>query len=611
MNQPDEVTNSDSDGRWFGYPAVLVSVVAVVALRLAISVRGYLYADDFAFRYWADTQPLGWNYLMQSYGGHVNPVGLFNQWVLQAVYPGSHLALALFTLVLWTMTLYVAALAVIEMTGRQSAGVLIVLFAGLSLFGFENTVWWAAAIYGGPYQLFLVSGLYAIVRALRRGSPVWVWIAVACSAAAAFSFTRGFMAGFLMFLVAATIPIRDSKRLGIRGALMWQPVAWAVMALSGAVALGLAIIGSDRLMRSALDVVVVADYVWKLLVLNVLPALWGGPWRWFEIAPQEWSPIVTNPAPPWWAVWLFALASLLAAIAIVRKRPDLRAQLGGVLAFCALVLLAAAIARSGTAVASVAYRYTFDVVWPFGLLIVTLSVPMWWQSKRPVKRVTWILTAVFVASALISTVVPARDWAANQGKQYMANAVSGFDRIPSGTMILNQGVPFDLIHPALMAPYANAEVVMTPQPGSPDFGAFAEMEMFGFAPDGNVRRQDVVGPMSKPGPDPDCGYRVTDSPRSIKLEGELIEWVFYARIAYYTGTETALNVAFGGQINTVPLRAEGVRAVYFPVSGPGDEILVSVGTPGVVACITDVRIGNRVDAETQEPVPWPVTRLAP
>src|SRR5690606_11032336 len=128
---------------------------------------------------------------------------------------------------------------------------------------------------------------------------------------------------------------------------------------------------------------------------------------------------------------------------------------------------------------------------------------------------------------------PARDWMGNQARVYMANAASGFQLIPEGQTVLNQGVPEDLIHPGLMAPYANAEVVMTPVPGAPTFGTYAADRLFGFDSDGNVREQTVLGPTSLPGPDANCGYAVTTAPRSVPLDGDVIAWDFYARVAYF------------------------------------------------------------------------------
>ena len=134
----------------------------------------------------------------------------------------------------------------------------------------------------------------------------------------------------------------------------------------------------------------------------------------------------------------------------------------------------------------------------------------------------------------------------------------------------------------MITPYANAMTVFTPQPGAPLFVDHVNDSMYGFGADGSVEQQSVDGLPAPAGPDPDCGYRVSDLPRTIPLGGDLIAWPFYARIAYFTGTETQLNVAIGGRIHSVPLQTGGVRAVYFPVTGPASDIFVSTGSPGVV-----------------------------
>ena len=590
--------------------AILSTVlVVVVSLRASISLRGYLYADDFAFRYWAATDSLTFDYLTRSYGGHVNPIGLFNQWILQALFPGSHTALAVFTLVLWAATLVLAAMLALLLTDRWQGSVIIVAIAGLSLFGFENSTWWAAAVYAGPYQLFLVGGVVSVVASQRLGGRLWDWVAVACAVGACFSFSRGFMAPLLMFGVAALVPLTPEGPRGLRAAWRGRQKIWMSMLIASAAAILLVITRSAEIARSGFSLTEIPGYMWMLLVNNVLPAIWGGPWRWFEIPPPNWSPIVTNPAPATWAMFLFAVATAAAAVWIWVTRRHLRALLVGTATFTLIILVIAALARSGTVVESTAYRYTFDILWPVSLLLTLAVVPMRWQPAR-VSRGGVIVVAVICASALVSTVVPAQDWMSNQAREYMANAEATFSRIPPAQQVLDQGVPDDLIHPALMAPYANARTVMTPVPGAPIFADVAADTMYGFSPDGNVEEQTVAGPAAPPGPDPDCGYKVTDQARSIPLDGKLIAWDFYARVAYFTGVDTTLNVAVGGRIHTVPLRGGGLHAVFFRVSGPGQEVLVSAGTIGATVCVTDLTIGNRVSEQTGELIPFPVTELA-
>jgi len=584
-------------------------LVAVVLLRSVLSLRGYLYLDDFAFRYWAATSPFGTEYLLRSYGGHVNPVGLAVQWVMQVVFPGSYLALALYSLTMFALALGIFAAIVWEVTGSRGASILAVALAGVSLFGFEVTVWWAASIYAAAFQVFLLLTVYAAIRAVRDRKSLWTYVGVAGGAGMVLSFSRGSLGAVLVFGLAAALPLVQGRPLGLREAFMRARALWVALAAVAVLGGVLVLASADRVTPQGFSVGAMPGYAWRLLVLNVLPALWGGPWRWFELPPLEWPPILANPAPMWWAVWFAAILTMIALVAVIVKIPSLRLLVAVVFGYVFAVLVLAGVARAGALVGSVAYRYTFDLVWPLTLLMVLGVFPALNQARR-VWRPGVVVMSLIVVSALMSTVVPARDWAANPGKEYMANAVSGFAQIPTGQTVIDQGVPFDLIDTGLMAPYANARTVMTPQPGAPEFGLVARDALWGWAEDGSVEEQKVVGPTSVPGPDPDCGYRVTDVPRSVPLDGKLIAWDFYARVAYFSGTDTTLNFAVGGRISSVALESGGLKAVYFPVNGPGQDVLVSVSTPGVSVCLTEIKIGNRESRRTGDVVPLPVTKLA-
>ena len=596
-----------------GTPRILWSIlpvlVAVVLLRSVLSLRGYLYLDDFAFRYWAATSPFGTEYLLRSYGGHVNPVGLAVQWVMQVVFPGSYLALALYSLTMFALALGIFAAIVWEVTGSRGASILAVALAGVSLFGFEVTVWWAASIYAAAFQVFLLLTVYAAIRAVRDRKSLWTYVGVAGGAGMVLSFSRGSLGAVLVFGLAAALPLVQGRPLGLREAFMRARALWVALAAVAVLGGVLVLASADRVTPQGFSVGAMPGYAWRLLVLNVLPALWGGPWRWFELPPLEWPPILANPAPMWWAVWFAAILTMIALVAVIVKIPSLRLLVAVVFGYVFAVLVLAGVARAGALVGSVAYRYTFDLVWPLTLLMVLGVFPALNQARR-VWRPGVVVMSLIVVSALMSTVVPARDWAANPGKEYMANAVSGFAQIPTGQTVIDQGVPFDLIDTGLMAPYANARTVMTPQPGAPEFGLVARDALWGWAEDGSVEEQKVVGPTSVPGPDPDCGYRVTDVPRSVPLDGKLIAWDFYARVAYFSGTDTTLNFAVGGRISSVALESGGLKAVYFPVNGPGQDVLVSVSTPGVSVCLTEIKIGNRESRRTGDVVPLPVTKLA-
>ena len=265
---------------------------------------------------------------------------------------------------------------------------------------------------------------------------------------------------------------------------------------------------------------------------------------------------------------------------------------------------ATAVARARSVVSSVAFRYTFDLAWPLALVVAITFVAPVVETGGP-SRWVWSFTVGFACRLPFPpSCRPAIGRATPEGVRGQRHsrvlAAAGW------SVAADAGVPPDLIDPVLMRDYANSEVVLLPEPGAPPFADHVADELFGFAADGHLARQDVAGPRALPGPDPDCGYRVSDVPRELPFDGSLIAWPFYARIAYFSGSDTELNLAVGGQIHTVPLRSGGLSAVYLPVSGPGDSVLVSLNTPGAAACVTELRIGNRQDAATGEQVPLPL-----
>ncbi len=590
-------------------PVAVASVLAVlIAGRAAVSLNGYLYTDDFILRYIASSDYPTWNLVTQSYNGHVNPVGWLFLWLLQWAFPGSHAALAIFSLCVWGLTLVLAAWVGFELTDRWIGAALLALIAGLSLFGLEASVWWAAAMYAVPYQFFLVACLLGFVKALKGGSRTWIWFGLLCYVGTVLSYARGFLLALLVFGVVASIPAQGPEPMGHRIAWRWARGYWLAMLGIAALALGFLWRRSGSQLAST-EPVELMRQIWNLLTLNVLPALWGGPWRWTPVSlPDGWSPVVANPAPAGWMVWACLIATGFAIGWIWRLRPSLRGWLGWSLAFSAVVLLAGGLARAGNPFASEAYRYTFDLVWPLGLIMVLAAVPLWWQHSQVSLGGSGLIVLICI-SAVFSAVTPSRLWGSNQARDYMENATAGFSGIPADTRLLPQGVPAALVDPIRISALANSEVVMSPVPGSPQFGDVADGALLGFSPWGVVEEQQVEGPTSVKGPDPDCGYLVSSTPRTVRLDGALIAWAFYARVAYTSGTATTLNLAVGGRITTVPLQAGGPRVVYFPVQGPGEEVLVSLGADDAVACLSEVAIGNRVSPDSGELVPLPPSGL--
>lgn len=597
-------TRTQASGRQRGWIGIGALIAVLVFVRSAISASGYLVGDDYAVRYRAAVQPWSLDYAFEPYNDHISPIGYSLQWLLQWAFPGSHLALVGATSVLMTLTLVCMAAFIWVLTHRAIAMVVATVTLGLGLLTFEVGTWWCVSLYSMTYLAFASWALLALARSLRFGAPTTI-VLLALSGAV-LSDSKGFLVLLLLYGVAAGIGARRSGPLGLRASWQHMPVVW-----SAGLVLSAAMAGLTAWTTSGVQGTVSVDrslpMMWDLWAVNIAPAVWGGPWWWSEVPAQTWSPVRVLPATPIAVGVACLLACLAGTVYVLRRRP----QIAGFVPWAILYALATTalpvLARSGTNLASPAYRYTFDVVLPVAIILTLALVPLWWQTGRPARALKPLMLALAV-SMIVSTVVPAQAWRSNEAEAYVEKAVGGFSSIPAGQSVIPQAVPEDLV-PGLLWQYANTEAVFAPQPGAPDFAQTTRGVLYGFAPDGSVQVQDVAGPTSPEGPDPDCGYRVGDVARQIPLDGELIAWQFLARVAYFSGVDTTLNLAVGGQIHTVPLPAGGLDAVYFPVDGPGEEVLVSVGTPGATVCVTEVRIGNRVDPATDTIVGMPLREL--
>ncbi|MDQ1305211.1 MAG: hypothetical protein QG671_1042, partial [Actinomycetota bacterium] len=432
-------------------PEALV-VAGFVVIRLWSALGGYLFGDDFAFRYWAATSAPDLGYLFRPYGGHINPVGLLDQWLLQAIWPGSYLALAIFSTVLQAATIAVVMRTVARLTSSRRAVLTAGIFLGLSLLGLEVGIWWAAAMYAAPYLLFLALAVDNLVAALPSGHGRRLWWSAACYVLAYLSFSRGFAGFIVLVAVAAFVPLSDSGPLGLRRAWGAARRYW--------LALGVFVVGYSVFLVFAVQTISPAGgtpggiwrYAWDLLTRNVLPAVWGGPWSWFITEGQSWPGVLALPAPT--SVMVLGAGLLTAGVLalIWWARPQLLRFIGAMALFLVVILAVAGIARAGSFVASLGYRYTFDFALLVALLLALVVAPV--SSSNPVapraqalrdwlvrgrisgNLVTGLVLGALAASMVVSMGIPTKAWHSSQVKDYVANGVATFSRVPANVDLL-------------------------------------------------------------------------------------------------------------------------------------------------------------------------------
>jgi hypothetical protein len=602
------------------YAPMLLSLLGYLLLRGPVMFNGYLYADDFALRFWAYDSALTPEYLFRSYYGHVQPWGLLAQWVLQAGWPGSWTALMVWSLLMQLATLALLWRIVLHLTGSNVAAFLAFLVPASTMFVFEVGVWWCMIIESAPYGLFMMIAIWALIRALeQRPGRWWVWSGLAFGAAI-ISISKGTLFLIAMVMVAAFLPIGTARRRGLRAAFRLNPRYW--LALTGfTVGYALFLRVFAPISRDPnWDLLRALRYGRDLFLLNIVNGSAGGPWLWFSAQGETWNGVLVIPRPQTF-LYVLAVVLLVAVFVGVRLlRPNLTAYLLGMLVYALALTAVAMYGRGGSVVASTGYRYTSDFWIPLALFAGLLFYPVLGEVRpfsdralalaaRGIRRRTVALIAgvALLTSSLVSGFEPSLRWVNSQTKDWVQQARTTVAQTPADATFLPQRTMTDLVHPLLMLPFASTEVVLAPDPAFRPFVDYSTGGLYGFTTDGTAEQQFVPGILSVPSGV--CGYQVGAAPTTIPMQQEVPQWSFVAEVTYLSSADTTVAMTVGPTTHQVPIRS-GLHNVFFQVDGPVSEVTVRASDPGVQTCIDKVNIGPRLGPDTEEPLyPPPVWPL--
>lgn len=595
---------------------MLAALAVFVVLRAPVMLHGYLYVDDIIFRFWAHTSPLDLNYLFRPHNGHVNPVGLLGQWALQRAFPGSVTAIMWYSLAWQVLGLAVVWRLMVELTGRQGSAVIAFTIGAFSLFTFEVGVWWACAIYAGPFTVFLLLAVLFLTRALSGQGGVWWTLSVVAYAVCLLSFSRAAVGLVLLLAVASALPIwpPNDARAGSRGlrrALRAKPDYWvALFVLTGGyVALLLAI--AEPAQFAAASPVAVAGNALRTLMFSVVPATVGGPWTWLTIQGVQWPFPVVQPAQHMVLPVVSAIVLVGAIIMVGLFRRALLAFLIWTGVFIGIVIVAAAATRPFV---PLNYRYIFDVWMPIAILFGLGPYPLKhevnpftprarrlaadYHLTRRRSATVALACAAFAASAGLSHIVPVTRWVTSETKRYMESGIDSFSAMDAPNGLLPQFTPPDLIHPYLMQPYGSSVVVFSPVPGSPQFSNVANNALFSFDGAGNLQRsQFAARHRSVPPPTP-YGYAWGNDPVRIPLESpsDLLQATVEIRYAVDADAIVELTGASGSVVVTLP---SGFHTSYFRMPGVTSELTVRVVDGGLRGGIDSLALGVQLDSQGQ------------
>lgn len=577
---------------------MLLALCGYLVVRGVVMLNGYLYADDFALRWWAHTSGFTPEYLFRSYYGHVQPGGLAAQWILQSAWPGSWTALMVWALLMQLAVLVLLWRLVLHLTGSQLAALLAFLVPALSSFTFEVGVWWCMVVESAPFALFMMASLWCLVLALEgRPGRWWLWSGLAL-AGALMSMSRATLSVLALVLVAAYLPIGVPRPRGLRAALRLKPAFWA-----GIVAFA---VGWLLILQLHAPFIRSPEWNWgwalryarDFFLLNVVNGAAGGPWLWFSAPGETWNGVLVIPRPVTWLLVVAVVLMVAVGVAVRRWRPALFRYYLGLLVYAAGLTAVATYGRGGgTQIASSGYRYSSDFWIPLALFIPLLFFPVRGEqvTTRPRLRrlsrqgLAAVAAAVFATSCLVSAVEPSLRWVNSQTKDYVHTAQASMMAVPADAQFLPQQTMTDLVHPLLMQPFASTEVVFAPDPVFRPFVKYSTGGLYGFALDGHAEQQWVTGFTADTAGK--CGFRLGPNPLAIPLQRAAPAWSWVAEVSYLSAADTTVRMRIGPDVHEVPLRA-GLHNVFFEVRGPAAYVTAAT-TDDVAVCIDRVTIGGR------------------
>jgi len=577
--------------------AAVVLIVLQLIVRATLAFGGYFYWDDLILVGRAGTQPLlSASYLFTDHDGHVMPAAFLLGGAITRLAPLVWIWPAVSLVVLQL----IASLALLRtlnvVLGWRPVLLVPLCFALFTPLGVPAFAWWAAALNYLPMMAALAWVCGDAILLVRTGQRRY-----------AVTGTLAYLGGLVFFEKSAVIPF---VALGVaallhhvqgeasvlrtvwhRGLRLWT----ATLALTAVwVALYLVVVDQQRW---SWDPSMTWDLLWRSVTHGIVPGLVGGPWVW-----QRWAPASPWAVPPVAAMvlgWL-ALAATV-TVSMLRKRHIgivWLAAVGYVVACQVPIYLMRSSAFTALELAQT-LRYLPDLVVVLALLAaVGFCAPNRtdsWRLNASPKRtaITLSLTAVVVASSLLSTKTFLISWQNNPTKSYLQNAIRGLSEAhaASSAPILDQEVdPLILqrvVGPENLASHMFALIVDRP--------AFADhtsrLRMFttsGHLVDANVTwvRQMV------PGPQPQCGYFISpDAPVRIPLDGPLLPADWTAEVNYLANTEGSLGLSLPAGPEAKVSVKPGLNRVYVRLAGAGDAITVRATTAALTVCLASGPVG--------------------
>ena len=456
-------------------------------------------------------------------------------------------------------------------------------------------------------QLAMVLTIGAQVKYVRTGRARHLATLAVSVVFGLLFFEKSLLIVPLVFLTTACLfvtggPIRSVGRTMRR---YWP--SWLVLSVLSAAYLLLYLARAESSLRAPGSTVEVLTFVRNMIGSTLVPGLLGGPWQW--ISTGDAAPVSGIDTFARWLAWAVILA--LVVVTVWRRPSAMRAWVLLTL-YVAVVAVLLAATRLGTVVggeAGLSTRYVSDVVvvaslcigvGVLGLNASTDRTPVRSPTLPTVLREPSAVAAGLVVALLAFTALSVGTawswtrfgdiWAVKQGREYLQTARADLATTPPGTVFFDATVPEGVI-PAFTWPYNLQSHFFHPLNPRPVFVTEAEKPSI-FDNTGHIRPLRIEGTTTLPGPDGDCGYKLTDG-RTVRmpLATTMFEWPWVVRVGYLSSGNSTAVLRLGTATHQFQVRG-GLNQIYFVLLGEGSAVELTINDPTVAVCSDGVMVGN-------------------
>jgi hypothetical protein len=596
-----------------------IAMVAAACVLKAVALNhSYFQQDDFAVMAKATAGPFGFQYLFQSYAGHLIPGMFALAWMLTRI-SAYNWSLSAGTVLVFAALAGLGMLKALRTLFGDRPLILlplaVYLFTPLTV---PALTWWMVGLQEMPLELAIVMAVDQHVRYVRQGrlrnaifAALWVVFGLA------FNERANALPVLLLALTSAFLVGRGSWLGATRRTLRRHWRAWSMYLAAMAADIAIYVLQlntSSEPLRAPTSVSTGATVAWDLVEKTLVPGALGGPWRWLPMTAGSSYAIAAPPALLVAVAWIAAAAVVVGSI--LYRRNGWRAWailLGWVVVADIIPVEAGRVAFFGT-ILGFETRYVADAVPVLAICLALAIAPVAGEQHayRPgmpdsFRRgvVGGFVAGAFLLGSLWSVVSFEDVTSSAAARSYLANARAAVAAAKPATTVLDSPAPNSVIDAGLFGRYGRVEQVLSPltsrMPSASRIRwvqrpAGTVPDLLTFDSQGNLVPIALAGPYSVAAQPPGAPRCTAVTRRGVTIR--LIPnptWAPYPKlvwtlaIGYVSGPNVMLAVTYAGQHALLTL-THGLGNTYVTVHGSASRL--TLRTIGGGVCVGTVQVGD-------------------